>query len=60
MGIRVLDTDQVLSVDRCTQGEWIIPGDGHPSAAANRQLARDLAMLHQAVLNSSSRPGKKQ
>lgn len=60
MGIRVLDTDQVLSVDRCTQGEWIIPGDGHPSAAANRQLARDLARLHQAALNSSSLPGKQQ
>ena len=51
MGIRVLDTHQVLSLKQCTNGSWIIPGDGHPSAAANRQLARALAELQRHHLN---------
>ena len=51
MGIRVLDTHQVLSLAECTNGSWIIPGDGHPSATANRQLARALAGLQSHPLN---------
>ena len=51
MGIRVLDTHQVLSLKQCTNGSWIIPGDGHPSAAANRQLARALAELQRSHVN---------
>ncbi|UPM49252.1 hypothetical protein MY494_07790 [Synechococcus sp. A10-1-5-1] len=42
-GVKVLDTHQVLSLEQCYEGTWITPGDGHPSAAANRQLARVLA-----------------
>ena len=41
-GLKVLDTHQVLSLEQCYEGTWITPGDGHPSAAANRQLARAL------------------
>ena len=42
-GVKVLDTHQVLSLEQCYEGAWITPGDGHPSAGANRQLARALA-----------------
>ena len=42
-GVKVLDTHQVLSLEQCYKGAWITPGDGHPSAGANRQLARALA-----------------
>jgi len=51
MGIRVLDTHQVLSLEKCGEGAWIIPGDGHPSAPANRQLARALADLQRRHVN---------
>ena len=42
-GVKVLDTHQALSLEQCYEGAWITPGDGHPSAGANRQLARALA-----------------
>ena len=42
-GVKVLDTHQVLSLEQGYEGAWITPGDGHPSAGANRQLARALA-----------------
>ena len=42
-GMKVIDTHQVLSLEQCYEGAWMTPGDGHPSAAANRQLARALA-----------------
>ena len=42
-GVKVLDTHQVLSLEQCYEGSWITAGDGHPSAGANRQLARALA-----------------
>jgi hypothetical protein len=43
LGVKVIDTHQVLSLQQCYSGAWITPGDGHPSAAANQQLARALA-----------------
>jgi hypothetical protein len=43
LGVEVLDTDAVLDLDRCHQGAWVTPGDGHPSALANRLLAQALA-----------------
>ena len=43
LGLKVIDTHQVLSLQQCYSGAWITPGDGHPSAAANQQLARALA-----------------
>lgn len=43
LGVKVIDTHQILSLQQCYSGTWITPGDGHPSAAANQQLARALA-----------------
>lgn len=43
LGVKVIDSHQVLSLQQCYSGTWITPGDGHPSAAANQQLARALA-----------------
>lgn len=44
-GVKVLDTHQVLFSEQCREGAWIAPGDGHPSAGANRQVARTLAEM---------------
>jgi hypothetical protein len=47
--VKVIDTHQVLSLQQCYSGTWITPGDGHPSAAANQQLAR-------ALVNAANQP----